>query len=80
MPQPSPSFAAVVEVEENLQALGDDLVRLAVLHVGDEADAAGIVLATWVVEALGLRQRRVSGVDARNGTEARLARGGLAPI
>ena len=56
MPQPSPSIgigadrAAMVEVDEDLQALLDDGVRLAVLHVGDEADAAGVLLVRRVVE------------------------------
>jgi hypothetical protein len=50
MPAPSPVLislpagAAVVEVAQDLEAVGDDLVRFAALHVHDEADAAGIVL------------------------------------
>ena len=36
--------AAMVEVDQNLQALFEDVVRLAVLHVGHEADTAGIML------------------------------------
>ena len=36
--------AAMVEVLEDLQALLDDRVRLAARDVGDEADAAGVVL------------------------------------
>ena len=51
--------AAMVEVDENLQALFEDRVRLAVLHVGDEADAAGIVLVGGVVEADRARHQRV---------------------
>ena len=51
--------AAMVEIDEDLQALLEDVVRLAVAHVGDEADAAGIVLPGGVVEALGARQERV---------------------
>ena len=54
--------AAMVEVEQDLQALLHNLVALAVLHVGDEADAAGIALERGVEEAAGFRQGRV--VDA----------------
>ena len=43
--------AAVVEVLEDLQALLDDRVRLLALDVGDEADAAGVVLVGRRIEA-----------------------------
>ena len=54
------------------QALLDDRVRLAVLHVGDEADAAGILLVGGIVEAL---RRRQAGSRAgwRDGAAGRLA-------
>jgi hypothetical protein len=52
--------APVVEVEENLQALLDDAVGPAVLHVGDEADAAGILLMGRIVEPLGSGQSRIA--------------------
>ncbi len=52
--------AAMVEVAQDLQALLDQPVALAVLHVGDEADAAGVFLVGGVVEALARRQRRVA--------------------
>jgi len=55
--------AAMVEILENAQAHRDDVVALAVLHVGDEADAAGIVLETRVVHALRFGQVGVAGVD-----------------
>jgi hypothetical protein len=55
-----PDRAAVVEVQEDLEALRDDLMGPAVLHVGDEADAAGILLARRIVQALGRRQGRVA--------------------
>lgn len=48
--------AAMVEVDENLDALLDDLVGLLALHVHDEADAAGIVLELRVVKSLLGRQ------------------------
>ena len=49
----------MIEVDENLQALLQNVVRLAIAHVGDEADAAGIVLLGGVVEALGARQEGI---------------------
>ena len=44
--------AAVVEVHEDLQRVRHQLVRLAPLHVDDEAHAAGIVLKLRVVKPL----------------------------
>ena len=43
--------AAVLEVQQNGQRVFDDLVRLASLDVGDEADAAGILVERGIVEA-----------------------------
>src|SRR5690606_25799898 len=51
--------AAMLEVFENLQAVFNDLVRLAPLDVGDEADAAGVALEARVVHAAGGRQARI---------------------
>ncbi len=47
--------AAVLEIDEELQALLDDVVRLLPLQVDDEADAARVLLVLRVVESLGLR-------------------------
>src|SRR5215510_1846783 len=44
------------EVAQHRQAQLDDGVRLLALDVGDEADAAGVVLVRWVVQTLGKRQ------------------------
>ena len=44
--------AAVIQVLQDQQALVDDVVRLAALDVGNEPDAAGIVLIGGVVQAL----------------------------
>ena len=44
--------AAVVEVDQDFQALADQVVRLSALDIDDEADAAGVMLVAWVVEAL----------------------------
>src|SRR6185369_11940624 len=38
---------AVRQVLENEETVLDDLVRLLTLHMGDKADAAGIVLVAW---------------------------------
>ena len=54
--------AAVLEVGEDLERVGDDLMRLAALEVGDEADAAGIVLVRRVVKAL--RPRRLEAFES----------------
>ncbi len=47
--------AAVLEVAEDVERVGDDLMRLLALDVGDEADAAGILLQRRIVETLGGR-------------------------
>lgn len=52
--------AAMVEIVQDLQALLDDRMGLAVLHVGDEADAAGVLLIGRIIETLALRHRRVA--------------------
>ncbi len=54
--------AAVLEVAEDLQRVGDDLVRLAALDVGDEADAAGILVEPRIVEPLRVRHAGVGAV------------------
>ena len=51
--------AAVIEVHENAQAHLHDLMRLAILHVRDEADAAGVMLLGGIVETLRTGQMRV---------------------
>ena len=51
--------AAMVEVDEDLQSLFQDRMRLAVLHVGDEADAAGVALVRGIVETLRARRQRI---------------------
>ena len=40
------------QVDENLQALGDDVVGLYALDVDHEANAAGVVFVSRVVETL----------------------------
>ncbi len=47
--------AAVRQVDQDLDALDDDVVGLVAVDVGDEANAAGIVLVSRVVETLGWR-------------------------
>src|SRR5206468_8673623 len=43
---------AVLEAHQHLDALVDDRVRALPAHVGDEADAAGVVLVGRIVEPL----------------------------
>ena len=44
--------AAMFEIAENLNRVRDDLVRLLSLDVGDEADAAGILVERGIVETV----------------------------
>ncbi len=44
--------AAVLQVDQEIQRLPHDIVRLAAFEMGDEADAAGVVLVTGPVESL----------------------------
>jgi hypothetical protein len=43
------------EVLEHEETVFHDLVRLHALHLGDEADAAGVVLVAGIVETLRFR-------------------------
>ena len=47
--------AAMFEVAQDVDRVGDDLMRLHTLDVGDEADAAGILFQARIVQALGRR-------------------------
>ena len=47
--------AAVRQVDQNLNALDDDVVGLMALDVSDEADPAGIVLVARIVKTLSWR-------------------------
>ena len=49
--------AAMLEVAQDREPVLDDLVRLAVLDVGDEADAAGILLVARIEQAAARRAR-----------------------
>ena len=40
------------EVDEHLQPVGDDRVRGAAVHVGHEADAAGLVFKPGIIKPL----------------------------
>ncbi len=44
--------AAVFQVVQDLQTVADDVVRLPIFQIDDEADAAGVVLVARVVQAL----------------------------
>ena len=50
--------AAMLEIAEDGERVLDDLVRLAALDVGDEADAAGILVERGIVKALRARAWR----------------------
>ena len=50
-----PDRAAMVEIDQDLQAARDDVVRFSSLDVGDETDTARIMLVARVVEALSLQ-------------------------
>ena len=51
--------AAVVEIDENLQALLQNGVRLAAAHVGHDADAARVAFVGGIVKTLRARQQRI---------------------
>jgi hypothetical protein len=44
--------AAMREVDQDLQALGDDVVRLHALDIDHETDATSVVFVSWIVETL----------------------------
>ena len=52
--------AAMGEVDERLQALLDDVVRLAPFQIGHKADAAGVALEGGIIKALLVRQSVVA--------------------
>ena len=47
-----PGGAAVTEVQEDVEGVPDDPVILPPLDIDHKTDAAGVVLKSWVVEAL----------------------------
>ena len=51
-----PDGAAVVEIDQDLQALAYDIVGFPPLDVGHEADTARVMLVAWVVQSLFLGQ------------------------
>jgi hypothetical protein len=48
------------QVEQDIEALADDVVRRLSLDVRNEADTTGVVFIARVVEALALRKRHGS--------------------
>jgi hypothetical protein len=48
--------AAVRQVDQNLNALDDNVVRFLAFDIGDEADTAGVAFLGWVIETLWLWQ------------------------
>ena len=55
-----PDGAAMIEIEQDFEALLDDRVGLAVLQVGHEADAAGVTFGRGIVHPL---RGRKSGIE-----------------
>src|SRR3990170_5236813 len=53
-----PGRAAMGEVVQDLQAMLDDLPARTTFEIGDEADAARVVLALRIIESLRGRRRR----------------------
>src|ERR1700692_2713331 len=47
--------AMMLEIAEDVERVADDLVRLLALDIGDEADAAGILLECGIVKTFGRR-------------------------
>ena len=48
--------AAMRQIDQNLNALQDDVVRLPALDIGDKADAASVMLVLRAVKSLSRRQ------------------------
>jgi hypothetical protein len=46
----------MIEVQKNLETLGDNVMRLAIVHIGNEANAAGIFFIRRRIEAMRFRQ------------------------
>ena len=59
-----PDRAAMVEIEQDLQAHPHEFVGFGVVHIGDEADAAGVMFVAGVVKAL--RRRQAVGGEGRS--------------
>src|SRR5262249_4111013 len=76
----------MLEIAEDRERILDELVRFPALNVGDEADAAGILIERGIVKAMRPRQPRRRGVPRRTACRrptpwsARVARLPAAPI
>ena len=66
--------AAMLQIAENAQTVFDDLVRLAALDVGDEADAAGVLVERRIVQAMRGRRAGIGGGGAQQRGVAGLRR------
>ena len=51
--------ATMVEIEQNLETHADNFMRLAIVHVGHETDAASIMFMIRRIKTLGGRQPRI---------------------
>ena len=52
--------AAMGQVDQNLEALADDVVALLAANAGDKPHAAGIVLIPWMIEPLRMRNAKTA--------------------
>jgi hypothetical protein len=48
----------MIEIDQNLQASGDDFVRFSTLDIGHEPDAARVMLVAGVIKSLQSRGSR----------------------
>ena len=58
--------ASVIQIEQDSQAHLDDVVAGRVVQIGDEADAAGIVLLGGIVKTLRLRKQGIATLHGRH--------------
>ena len=68
----------MLEIAKNVDRVGDDLMRLPAFDIGDEADAAGILLEAEIVETFGGRPNAVLGRFEGRGRRQRIDPDGFA--
>ncbi len=61
--------AAMLEIDQDRQRILDDLMRLAAFDIGDEADAAGILVERGIIETRRGRYAGVGGIGKVGGTQ-----------
>ena len=63
----------MIEIEQDLQAFFDNVMRLAIMHVRNKADAAGIFLIRRIIKAMRFGK---SGIENRYGRLRHMALSG----